>query len=119
MRMRVCCNLYLFYLLPLTVLQKPPTMSQLAWFCDHFLHEDNWTSALIHMGVSVQPCRRLIFNKCVPSMKFLEVAEDWLTRKEGTGELPRTRDTVLKAMKRCHYLNEEHLKQALEILMED
>ena len=52
-------------------------------------------------------------------MKFLEVAEDWLTSKEGTGELPRTRDTVLKAMKRCRYLNEEDLKQALEFLMED
>ena len=52
-------------------------------------------------------------------MKFLEVAEDWLTSKEDTGELPRTRDTVLKAMKRCRYFNEKDLEQLLEILMED
>ena len=117
--MHVCCNLYLLYLLPLTVLQKPPTISQLTRLSDAFLSKNNWTSILIHMGVSLELCQQYKYDESSYTMKFLEVAKDWLAGKEGTGELPRTRDTVLEALKIYPHLSENQLKQASKFLMED
>ena len=71
------------------------------------------------MGVSVKRLQQYKHDDSRTTMKFLTVAEDWLARVEGTGELPRTRDMVLKALKSYRFFPENKAKEAFKFLMED
>lgn len=89
--------------LPLTDLQDPPTMTQLALLSDKYLSEDAWVSIALHLGVSFDLCEEIREDNYRESdrttLLFLIMARKWLTRVKGTGELPRTKDTMLKAFK--------------------
>ena len=47
------------------------------------------------------------------------MALKWLGREEGAGELPRTRDTVMKALQKLHLNHYEYIKEIREILMQE
>ena len=96
-------------------------MSQLARIADKFLHEDHWLSIAMHLGISYSACQGL-HSEDSPTYKctghFLAVAHMWLTRERSTGELPRTGDTMLKAIQKCGF-KVDTLKAMLKILMEE
>ena len=105
-------------------------MSQLARLFRKFLFNDSWMTVALYMGTTYQHCERIYRddrrydshyseNRC-----RLRALSDWLNREDGTGDLPRTRDTVLKAFKKLlpsePGLSKEHnIAEALQILMED
>ena len=47
------------------------------------------------------------------------MALKWLDREEGTGELPRTRDTLMKAFQKLDLPKYEYMKEMREILMKE
>lgn len=102
-------------------------MLQLGILSDAVLHsasDDKWMAVLLQMGVSYTICNQIwitnskFAGKCPSTPSFLQIANKWLAREEGTGELPRTCGTVLNALKKCHTDNEK-VKQAERILMEN
>ena len=99
------CSFVLYIPLPLTDLQVPPTMKQLALLSDKYLDGDAWISVALYLGVSFDLCEAIRQDNMVygesekTTLLFLTMVKKWLAREEGTGELPRTLDTVLKALK--------------------
>ena len=106
--------------------QNPPTMSQLAQIADVYLREDQWLSVAVHLRISYSLCEEhipenrsnLILNEGRCTGPFLAIAHMWLTRQRGTGELPRTGNTLLKALQKCGF-NEIQLNKVCEILMQE
>lgn len=105
--------------LPLTDLQVPPTMKQLALLSDKHLSGDAWVSIALHLGVSFDLCEEIRQENMVygesdkTTLLFLIMAKKWLAREEGTGELPRTLDMVLKALKNRY----QHASPQFEVMV--
>ena len=102
-------------------------MVQLAILSDELLHspsDDKWMGVLLQMGLSYGLCDQIwttnskFAGKCPSTPSFLHGISKWLAREEGTGDLPRTRGTVLNALKKCHIDNEK-VKRAEQMLMEN
>ena len=114
------------------VLQKPPTMSQLDMLSRAFIgYGDSWRTGALGLGISLSYCEG-IENKytfkgdslAIPgnynyTRCALRAFSDWLDRVEGTGDLPRTRDTVLKAFKTYFQSDASRIAKAQRILTED
>ena len=108
-------------------------MSQLTTLSGRFIpNNEQWMALAVFMGIPFQHCDIIYRNDKSIEGNYssircsLRVLSDWLNREEGTGDLPRTRDTVFKALKSFfatveHYGNgrDEHTAEALQILMED
>lgn len=94
-------------------------MKQLAILSDKYFHEDAWVSIALHLGVSFDLCEEIREENFRDAdrltLLFLIMAKKWLAREKNTGELPRTRDTILQAFKTRF----PHFEvQARKILME-
>ena len=78
-------------------------------------------SVAIHLGCSHSFCEKYIprysseRNDC--TRDFVDIFLKWLGREEGSGELPHTGDTVMKAFQKLS-LPHEFIKRIREILME-
>ena len=121
---------YNFFLI--IVLQEPPTLSQFTMLSDNII-QYHWMSTAIHMGITYQHCERISgryenLEKDIPYHCSLRAFIDWLNREEGTGDLPRTRDTMFKAIKKLVNSRERgynvdfvkrDIAKALHMLMED
>ena len=107
-------------------------MSQLTTLSGRFLsYIDSWLKVAVYMGIPFQHCESIIHNntstdgKDFNTRRSLYALSQWLNKEKGTGDLPRTRDTVLKAFKKFFALGEvfgdsdELTAEALQILMED
>lgn len=102
-------------------------MAQLAILSDELLYADKWMVVLLQMGVSYRICsqtmkeNRTMEGNCPVTPAFLEGVKMWLAGEKGTGELPRTRGTVLNALKKTFRQSShaDRLETAECILMED
>lgn len=94
-------------------------MKQLALLSDKYLSEDAWVSIALHLGVAFDVCEEIREENYRETDKntllFLIMAKKWLARKKDTGDLPRTRDTILQAFKTRYPVFE---KQARTLLTE-
>ena len=113
---------FFFNFLLYIVLQKPPTMSQLASLTRKFIdYSYTWITVALYLGISFPHCddiasRYTYKGFCNYTRCSLCALSDWLDRKRGTGDLPRTRETVLNAFKK--YLP-SHIASVQRTLMED
>ena len=109
-------------------LQKPPTISQLTHIADRFLLREHLFSLAMHLNFSYSFCERHIAHysskesKLHDTRAFLAIGLQWLTRQEGTGELPRTRDTLMKALRKLiipAYDHQRKFKEMHEMLTQE
>ena len=107
-------------------LQKPPTMSQLTCIADRFIYRRRLFSVAMHLDFSHSFCQQHIpryleedkHSKC--TREFLALALKWLDREKGTGGLPRTRDTLMKALQKLDVKKKESLLKTMhEILTQE
>ena len=104
-------------------LQKPPTISQLTHIGDRYIGGTRVFSVAIHLGCSHSFCEKYIpYYLSQPdccTRDFIDIFLKWLNWQEGTGELPRTRDTVMKAFQKLSLPHLEYMKRIREILMQE
>ena len=97
-------------------------MSQLTSIADRFIGWRHLFSVAVHLGCSHFFCEthisRFLSEENYSTREFVTMALKWLDREEGSGELPRTRDTVMKAFQKLHLPRYEYMKEICEILME-
>ena len=92
-------------------------MEQLARLSNDCLSEDAWVSIALHLGVAFDVCeviREENYKETDRStLLFLIMAKKWLDREKHTGDRPRTRDTVLQAVKTRYPMSEEQVRKIL------
>ena len=101
-------------------------MPQLARIGDAVIHGRDVFSFALHLGFSYFYCQKRISpfleqgesRNSACTREFLAIAQTWLGREEGTGELPRTRDTVMQALRKLK-LYAGDLKDIREILLQE
>ena len=101
-------------------------MPQLARIGDAVIRGRHVFSFALHLGFSYLFCQKHISyflqeegnRNSTCTHQFLAIAHMWLGGEEGTGELPRTRDTVMKALQKLElYAND--FKVIREILLQE
>ena len=101
-------------------------MSQLTLIADKILVSGSRILAFaMHLDFSYSFCQQHIPQWLQPNYlgfdstrDFLAIAHMWLGREEGTGELPRTRDTLMKALQKMG-LSEKTFKPMRKILTQE
>ena len=99
-------------------------MSQLARIADTYLTGPHVFSIAIHLGFSnffwQERIPECLSQEDTPNCThdFLAIALKWLGREEGTGELPRTKDTLMKALRKLDFY-EENFEEMYEILLQE